>query len=71
MVRLEAGGVGVLTVVGTGQFRFGGGKEEVSGVIGLRGGNKQGGVNVPGNDDGPGMRAGVQISNLTYYRDRV
>ena len=65
------GGKGVLSVVGTERFRFGGGKEEGSGGIGWRGDNKQGGGNDPGKDNEPGMRAGLQSSNLTYYRDRV
>ena len=63
---LRGRGVGVLAVVGTGRFRFGGVEEEgISGIV-RRGGNKQGGGNAPGNDDGPGMRAGLQSSNLTY-----
>ena len=45
MVRLEAGGMGVLAVVVTGQFRFLGGEEEGSGRIGRRGGNNKGGGN--------------------------
>ena len=56
--------MGVLAVVVTGRFRFGGFKEEVSGGIGRRGGYKRGGGNVSGNDDGPGIRAGVKSSNL-------
>ena len=56
----------VSAVVGTGRFTFGGGEEEGSGRIEQRGGDKQGGLNAPGNDDGPGMRAGVQDSNLIY-----
>ena len=56
----------VSVVVGTGRFRFGGGKEEGSGGIGRRGGDKQGGGNAPGNENGPVMRAGVKSSNLTY-----
>ena len=58
-VRSEAGGVGVLAVVGIGQFKFGGGEEEVSVGIGRRGGDNQGWGNAPGNDEGSGMRAGV------------
>ena len=58
--------MGVSAVIGTGRFRFGGGKEEGSGGIGWIGGNKRGGGNASGNDDGPEMRAGVQSSNLTY-----
>ena len=58
--------MGVSLVVGTGQFIFGGGEEEGSGIIGWRGGDKRGGGNAPVNDDGTGMRAGVKISNLTY-----
>ena len=58
--------MGVLEVVGTGRFRFGGGEEEGSGIIGRRGGDKQGGGNSPRNDDGTGMRAGVKSIKLTY-----
>ena len=58
--------MGVSTVVVTGGFRFGGGEEEGSGVIGWRGGDNRRGGSAPGNDDGPGMRVGVQSSNLTY-----
>ena len=58
--------MGVLAVVGTGRFIFGGGKEEGSGGIGRRGGYEQGGGNDPGNNDGPGMRLGVQSSNWKY-----
>ena len=67
MVHLEAGGEGVPELVGTGRSRFGGDEEEGSGSgkIGQRGYNMQGGGNSPRNDDGPGMRAGVKISNLT------
>ena len=43
-----------------------GGEEEGSGGIGRRGGNKGGGGNAPGNNNGLGIRAGVQISNLIY-----
>ena len=49
----------VSLVLVTGRFGFGGYKEEGSGRIGWRGGDKQGGGNAPGNDDGLGMRAGV------------
>ena len=58
--------MGVLEVVGTERFKFGGGEEEGSGRIGRRGGDNQGGGNAPGNDEGPGIRAGVQSRNLTY-----
>ena len=60
------GGEGVPEVVVTGRFRFGGGEEEGGGRIGQRGGDRRGGGNIPRNDDGPGMRAGVQSSKLTY-----
>ena len=56
--------MGVSVVVITGRFRFIGGEEVVNSVIGRRGGDEQGGGNVPGNDDGPGMRAGVHSGNL-------
>ena len=58
--------MGVSAAVGTGRFRFGGGEGEGSGVIIWRGGNKQGGWNAPENNNGPGMSAGVQSSNLTF-----
>ena len=58
--------MGVLVVVGTVRFIFGVVKEEGSGEIGWRGGNKQGGGNTPGNDYGTGMRGEVKSSNLTY-----
>ena len=58
--------MGVLAEVGTRRFRFGGRKEDVSVGIGQIGGDEQGGGNAPGNDDGTGMRTGVQSSNLTY-----
>ena len=61
----------VLALVGTGRFIFGGGKEEGSGGLVRRGGDKRSGGNAPENDNGPGMRVGVQSSNLTYQRDRV
>ena len=53
-------------MVGTVRSRFGGGKEEGSdsGGIGQIGDYKRGGGNEPRNDNGPGMRAGVQSSNL-------
>ena len=63
---MEAGGVGVLTVVRTGQSRFGGGEEERSSGSVRIGGDKQGGGNDPGNNDRTVMREGVQSSNLTY-----
>ena len=53
-------------VVVTGQVRFGGGKEEGSGRIERRGGYRRGGRNAPKNDNRPGMRVGVQSSNLSY-----
>ena len=62
---MEAGGEGILVVVVTGRFRFGGGEEEGSGGIGWIGGDRQGGGNAPRNNDGSGMRARVQSSNLT------
>ena len=51
----------------TGRSRFVGGEEEgsVSGGIGRRGDGRQGGGNALRNNDRPGIRAGVQISNLT------
>ena len=58
-------------VVVTVRVRSGGGKEEGSGGIGRRGGDRRGGVNAPRNNNGAGIRAGVKITNLTYYRDRV
>ena len=58
--------MGVSAAVVTGRFRFGGGEEEGGGGIGRRGGDKKGGGNDPGNDDGPGMKAWVQSSNLIY-----
>ena len=58
--------MGVSVVVVTGRFMFGGYEKEGSGGIGRRGGDKQGGGNATGNNDGPIFRAGVQISNLTY-----
>ena len=58
--------MGVLAVVGTGRFIFGGGKEEGSGGIGQRGGDKRVVGNAPVKDDGPVMRSGVQSRNLTY-----
>ena len=62
----------ILAVVVIGRFIFlGGGLEEGSSRIGQRGGDKRGGGNAPGNDDGKGMRAGLQSRNLAYYRDRV
>ena len=64
MVRSEDGGKGVSVVVGTGIFIFGGGKEEGSGKIICRGGNRQGRGNSPRNENGPGMRVGIQSSNL-------
>ena len=63
---MEAGGEGVLAVVGTGRFRFVGEEKEGNGGIGRRGGYRKGGGNALRNDDGPGMRSGVQSSNLTY-----
>ena len=70
-VHLEARSVGVLTVVGIVRFIFLEGKEEGSGRIGWRGGDKQRGGNTPGNDNRSGMRAGVQNSKLTYLMDWV
>ena len=52
-------------MVGTGQVRFGGDKEEVGSRIIQRGGDRPGGGNSPRNDDDTGMRVGVQSSNLT------
>ena len=51
----------------TGRSQFGGGKEEGSGRggIGRRGDDRRGEGNDPRNNDGMGMRAGVQSSNLT------
>ena len=56
--------MGVLEVVGTGRFRFRGGKELGSGVIGRSLGGKQRGGNAPGNNGGPGIRVGVHSRNL-------
>ena len=50
----------------TGRVISGGGEEEGTGGIGKRGGYRRGGWNDPRNNDTPGMRAGVQSSNLTY-----
>ena len=50
--------------MGTGRYIFGGGEEEGSGVIRRRGGDRRGGENATRNEDGPGMRARVQISKL-------
>ena len=50
MVCSEAGGEGVLEVVGTGWSRFGWGEENYgsgSGIIGRRGENRRGGGNDP------------------------
>ena len=44
-------------------------EEEGRGGIGRRGGDKRGGENALGNDDGPGMRVRVQSSKLTYYSE--
>ena len=66
MVRSEAGGEGVLVVVVTGRFIFGGGEEEGGRGIGRRGGDRLGVWNDPRNDNGTVIRAGVQSSNLTY-----
>ena len=54
-------------MVVTGRSRSGGGEEEGSnsGGVGRRGDTRQGGGNYPRNDNGPGIREGVQSSNLT------
>ena len=64
MVHSEVGGEGISAVVGKGGSRFGVGKEEGSGGIRRMVGNRQGGGNAHRNDDGPGMRAGIQIRNF-------
>ena len=53
--------------MGIGRSRFGGGKEEGSGSVGIgrRGDNRQGVGNALLNDNDPVMRAGLQSSNLT------
>ena len=53
--------------MGIGRSRVGGDREERSGSggIGQRRDNMQGGRNAPRNDNGLGMRAVVQSSNLT------
>ena len=58
---MEAGGEGVLAVLGSGRPIFGGGKEEgsSSGRIVRIGGNWRGGENAPRNDDGIRNEGGV------------
>ena len=45
-------------MVGEGRIGLGGCEEDISGVVGQRGGSKQGVGTGTGRDDGPGMRAG-------------
>ena len=63
--------MGVLVVVGTGWFRFGGGKNSAAAELDEEEEISKEEGTPPRKNDGPGMRAGVQSSNLTYYRNRV
>ena len=60
-----------MVVMGTGRFRFGSVKQEVSGGIGMIGDDKRGRGNAPGNNGGPEMKEGVKNMNLTHYRYRA